>query len=56
MKKLIKRNVVKRKKGYMYYIDGKGNLWATKMRVGGKRCRGDYYYKWAKKKREKSRR
>ena len=32
MGKIIKRNVVKRKKGYMYYVDGQGNLGEAKMK------------------------
>jgi len=26
MGKVIARNVIKRKSGYLYYVDGKGNL------------------------------
>jgi len=37
MGKVVKRNVVKRKKGYLYYIDGKGNVCEAKMARGGKR-------------------
>lgn len=48
MKKLIKKNVVEREKGFMYYIDGEGNLWGAEMRRGGKKGRKrieekDYY-------------
>ena len=31
MGKIILRNAVKRKKGFLYYIDGKGNLCSAKM-------------------------
>jgi len=37
MGKVIKKNVVTRKKGYLYYIDGKGNVCEAKMARGGKR-------------------
>ena len=40
MGKVIKKNVVKRKKGYLYYIDGKGNVCEAKMAwVGRKKKR-----------------
>ena len=37
MGKVIKKNVITRKKGYLYYIDGKGNVCEAKMARGGKR-------------------
>ena len=37
MGKIIKKGVVKRQKGYLYYIDGKGNLCEAKMSRGGKK-------------------
>ena len=37
MGKIIKKNVVKRKPGYLYYIDGAGNVCEAKMARGGKR-------------------
>ena len=37
MGKIIKRNVVKRKKGYMYYVDGQGNVGEAKMGRGKKK-------------------
>lgn len=37
MGKIIKKAVVKRKKGYLYYIDGKGNVCEAKMARGGKK-------------------
>jgi hypothetical protein len=37
MGKVIARNVVKRKPGYLYYIDASGNVCEAKMSRGGKR-------------------
>ncbi len=37
MGKVIARNVVKRKHGYLYYVDGKGNVCEAKMARGGRR-------------------
>jgi len=37
MGKIIMKNAVKREKGCMYYVDGKGNLCEAKMAKGGKR-------------------
>ena len=37
MGKIIKKNVVTRKKGYLYYVDGKGNVCEAKMARGGKK-------------------
>ena len=37
MGKVVKKNVVKRKPGYLYYVDGKGNVCEAKMSRGGKR-------------------
>ena len=37
MGKVVKRNVVKRKPGYLYYVDGKGNVCEARMSRGGKR-------------------
>ncbi|MCX6746660.1 MAG: hypothetical protein NTU63_00825 [Candidatus Pacearchaeota archaeon] len=37
MGKVIKKDVVKRKPGYLYYVDGKGNVCEAKMSRGGKR-------------------
>lgn len=33
----ILKNAVKRKKGYLYYVDGKGNVCEAKMARGGKK-------------------
>ena len=37
MGKVLVKNVVKRKPGYLYYVDGKGNVCEAKMARGGKR-------------------
>lgn len=37
MGRVIARNVITRKKGYLYYVDGKGNVCEAKMARGGKR-------------------
>ena len=37
MGEIILKNAVKRQKGCMYYVDGKGNLCQAKMARGGKR-------------------
>ena len=37
MGKVILKNAIKRKKGYLYYVDGAGNVMETKMARGGKR-------------------
>lgn len=37
MGSIIARNVVDRKKGYLYYVDGKGNVCEAKMARGGRR-------------------
>ncbi len=34
---IVVKNVVKRKHGYLYYVDGKGNVCEAKMSRGGKR-------------------
>jgi len=39
MGRIIKRNVVKRRKGYLYYIDAHGNLCEAKMNRGRKKKR-----------------
>jgi len=48
MGKVIAKGVVKRKSGYLYYVDGKGNVCEAKMARGGKRKK-----KKAKKKKKK---
>jgi hypothetical protein len=37
MGKVIAKNVVERKPGYLYYVDGKGNVCEAKMARGGKK-------------------
>lgn len=37
MGRVIARNVVDRKQGYLYYVDGKGNVCEAKMARGGRR-------------------
>lgn len=34
---VVKRNVIKRKPGFLYYVDGKGNVCEARMSRGGKR-------------------
>jgi hypothetical protein len=37
MGKIIVKNVVKRKHGHLYYVDGQGNVCEAKMARGGKK-------------------
>ncbi|MEK6891257.1 MAG: hypothetical protein AABX03_03905 [Nanoarchaeota archaeon] len=37
MGSIVVKNVVKRKPGYLYYVDGKGNVCEAKMARGGKK-------------------
>ena len=37
MGKIIVKNVIERKPGFLYYIDGKGNVCEAKMSRGGKK-------------------
>ena len=37
MGSVIARNVVKRRSGYLYYVDGKGNVCEAKMARGGRK-------------------
>lgn len=37
MGEVVKRNVVKRQSGYLYYVDGKGNVCKSKMARGRKK-------------------
>jgi len=37
MGKIIAKNVVDRKKGFLYYIDGSGNVCEAKMARGGRK-------------------
>jgi len=37
MGRILVKNVIKRKKGFLYYVDGAGNVCEAKMARGGKR-------------------
>ena len=37
MGKIIVKNVIKRKPGHLYYVDGKGHVCEAKMARGGKK-------------------
>ena len=37
MGQIVAKNVVERKKGFLYYVDGKGNVCEAKMSRGGKK-------------------
>ena len=37
MGSVLVKNVVKRKPGYLYYVDGKGNVCEAKMARGGRK-------------------
>lgn len=37
MGKILVKGVVKRKPGFLYYVDGKGNVCEAKMARGGKK-------------------
>jgi len=50
MGKVIAKGVVKRKSGYLYYVDGKGNVCEAKMARGGKKKKKKAVKKVAKKK------
>ena len=49
MGKVIAKGVVKRKPGYLYYIDGQGNVCEAKMARGGKKKKKKVAKKPAKK-------
>ncbi len=51
MGKVIARGIVKRKPGYLYYVDGKGNVCEAKMARGGKKKKSKAKKKTSKKKR-----
>ena len=34
---IIAKNIVKRRHGYLYYVDGKGNVCEAKMSRGGRK-------------------
>ena len=50
MGKIIVKNVIKRKTGHLYYVDGKGNVCEAKMARGGKKKKKKAVKKPAKKK------
>ena len=50
MGKVIVKNVVERKPGHLYYVDGKGNVCEAKMARGGKKKKKAAKKKPAKKK------
>lgn len=37
MGKIILKNAVERKQGFLYYVDGKGNVCEAEMRRGGRK-------------------
>lgn len=47
---IVKRNVIKRKHGYLYYVDGQGNVCEAKMSRGGKKKKKSAKKKTTKKK------
>ena len=50
MGKIIAKNVVEWKSGYLYYVDGQGNVCEAKMARGGKKKKAAAKKKVAKKK------
>tara|TARA_Y100000310_G_C20472518_1_gene710782 strand:+ start:340 stop:519 length:180 start_codon:yes stop_codon:yes gene_type:complete len=50
MGKIIKKKVVTRKPGHLYYVDGQGNVCEAKMARGGKKKKKKAAKKPAKKK------
>ncbi len=53
MGKVIVKNAVKRKPGYLYYVDAQGNVCEAKMARGGKKKKKSTKKKSAKKKKKK---
>ena len=53
MGSVVVRIVVKRKPGYLYYVDGKGNVCEAKMSRGGKRKKKKAAKKTVKKKKRR---
>jgi hypothetical protein len=49
MGKIIAKNVVERKSGFLYYVDGQGNVCEAKMARGGKKKKKVVKKKVAKK-------
>lgn len=56
MGKIIAKNIVERKSGYLYYVDGKGNVCEAKMARGGKKRKKKSAKKPTKKKPAKKKR
>ena len=52
MGKVLVKNAIKRKKGYLYYVDGKGNVCEARMARGGRKKKKGKKKK-AKKKKKK---
>jgi len=50
MGKIIAKKVIKRKPGYLYYVDGSGNVCEAKMARGGRKKKKVVKKKVAKKK------
>ena len=50
MGKILVKNVIKRKPGFLYYVDGQGNVCEAKMSRGGKKKKKVVKKKPAKKK------
>ena len=55
MGKVVKKNVITRKKGYLYYVDGQGSVCEAKMARGGKKKKKAVKKKATKKKAVKKR-
>lgn len=53
MGKVLVKGAVKRKPGYLYYVDGKGNVCEAKMARGGKKKKKKAKKKKAKKKKKR---
>jgi hypothetical protein len=56
MGKVIARNVIKRKPGHLYYVDGKGNVCEAKMARGGRKKKAKKKVKKKKKATKKKKR
>lgn len=53
MGSVLVKNAVKRKPGYLYYVDGKGNVCEAKMARGGKKKKKSAKKKSSKKKKRR---
>ena len=53
MGRIIAKNIVERKAGFLYYVDGEGNVCEAKMARGGKKKKKSAKKKAAKKKTKK---